>query len=63
VKSPALSYVSTSTLRASLATLTLLNVLPEQRAAIAYELAIRDWAEAVERALETTLGLCRGGRS
>ncbi len=59
----ALAELSTGTLRASLATLTMLAVLPKQREAIAHELAMRAWAEAVEAGLSTTIAWCRGGRS
>ncbi len=58
-----LSEISTLMLRAQLGVLVLLDALPEQRAAIAHELAMRSWAEWLEARLDTTIGWCRGGRS
>jgi len=43
--------LSSSTLRAALATLTALNALPKQREAIQIELATRGWCEAIEARL------------
>lgn len=58
-----LRSLSTSVLRASLFTLTKLDVLPAQREAIRSELAVRDWCEAVEERLHMTTRWGRGGLS
>jgi len=58
--------LSTSSLRALGATYRLLGVLPEERDAIAHELAVRAWADAVEERLENELSCSwcsRGGQS
>jgi hypothetical protein len=58
--------VSTGALRGMLATLTLLDVLPAQRGAIALELAVREWIDAVEVAAESPASCVwteRGGLS
>ena len=55
--------LSTASLRALHATYTFLDVLPGERAAIRYELAMRSWADFVEARLDRTIGWCRGGRS
>lgn len=55
--------VSTSTLRATLWLLALLDVRSGERAAIAHELAVRAWAEAIEARLGDTIAWCRGGVS
>ncbi|HXG69946.1 MAG TPA: hypothetical protein VNJ04_04955 [Gemmatimonadaceae bacterium] len=48
--------LSTGVLRGMAATLESLGVLSKQREAIRYELAIREWADAVEARLDTTIG-------
>ena len=55
--------LSTSVLRGMFIALDSLDVLKEQRAAIAHELVVRAWAEAVEEQMAETIGWCRGGRS
>jgi hypothetical protein len=55
--------VSDSTLRATHASLAFLRMFPRQREAIAYELAVRGWAAAIEDRLAGTIAWCRGGRS
>ena len=59
----ALAGVTTPTLKALLWTLRAIDALPEQRAAITHELAVRAWAEAVEERLGDTIGWMRGGKS
>lgn len=46
-----LASLSTGTLRAFLLTLSRLGVLPRQRTAIKQELALRAWAETIERTI------------
>lgn len=58
-----LRSLSTTVLRATLFTLAKLDALPEQREAIQNELAIRDWADAVESRLHATTRWGRGGLS
>ena len=60
-----LAEISTLMLRAQLGILVLMDALPEQRRAIAHELAVRAWAEAVEERLgePTCVWTSRGGRS
>lgn len=57
--------VSTSVLRGMYRSLQVLGVLSNQRAAIAYELSMRAWAEAVEARLDEQpcVWTSRGGRS
>lgn len=55
--------LSTLTLRGMLGIAILVDLLPEQREAIVYELSVRAWAEAVEQRLGSTIAWCRGGRS
>lgn len=57
--------LSTSTLRAMYASLEVIGVLSNQRAAIAYELAMRAWAEEVTASLSDLdcVWTARGGRS
>lgn len=58
-----LRSLSTTVLRAMLFTLARIDALPEQREAIQAELAMRDWAEAVEARLSTMTRWGRGGLS
>lgn len=58
-----LARISTAVLRATLLTLSKLDVLPEQRAAIDHELAVRRWADDVEERLGQTIRWSRGGLS
>lgn len=55
--------LSDTTLRASYAALSISGLFARQRAAIAHELAVRAWAEAVEERIGSTIAWCRGGRS
>lgn len=55
--------LSDTTLRASYAALSISGLFARQRAAIAHELAVRAWAEAVEEKLGSTIAWCRGGKS
>lgn len=66
MKRPKYASISTGALRGMLASLTLLDVLPKQRGAIALELAVREWIDAVEVAAETPASCVwteRGGLS
>ena len=55
--------LSTSTLTATDAALRVSGLFQRQREAIAHELAMRAWAEAVEAHLPETIAWCRGGKS
>ena len=55
--------LSTLMLRAQLGILVLMDALPDQRKAIAHELAVRALADAVEMRMGQTIGWCRGGKS
>jgi hypothetical protein len=58
-----LASLPTGSLRVLLVTYAVLDVLPRERAAITYELAMRSWADFIEERLYRTIGWCRGGRS
>lgn len=55
--------LSEGTLRATHAALRISGLFARQREAIAYELAMRSWADFLEAHRDRTIAWCRGGRS